>query len=84
VNKPILPGFGPVTVIGFQIIVEREEVGGAPARLLVFSADLSANDTQVKVPPVFLQRNASYKFEVLQIDASGNQTIAESEFVTKR
>jgi hypothetical protein len=38
----------------------------------------------VKVPPVFLQPNASYKFEVLQIDVTGNQTIAESEFVTKR
>jgi hypothetical protein len=84
VNKPILPGFGPVSIVGFQVIVEREEVGGVPAPLLVFSVDLAANDTQVKVPPEFLQPNALYKFEVLQIDVTGNQTIAESEFVTKR
>ena len=84
VSKPILPGFGPVTIVGFQVIVEREEVAGVPAPLLVFSADLAANDTQIKVPPVFLQRNALYKFEVLQIDVTGNQTIEEGEFVTQR
>jgi hypothetical protein len=48
------------------------------------ASTLAANETRVKVPPVFLQPNASYKFEVLQIDVTGNQTIAESEFVTKR
>jgi hypothetical protein len=36
----------------------------------------------VRVPLQFLQPGASYKFEVLQIDVSGNQTIAESEFET--
>jgi hypothetical protein len=39
VNKPILPGFGPVRIVGFQVIVEREEVGGQPAPLRVFSVD---------------------------------------------
>ena len=38
--------------------------------------------TAVRVPLQFLQPGASYKFEVLQIDVSGNQTIAESEFET--
>jgi hypothetical protein len=88
VDEPILPGFGRapsdgVEIVGFHVVVEREAVAGVPAPLLVFTADLSADDTKVTVPPEFLQPNASYKFEVLQIDVSGNQTIAEREFATK-
>jgi hypothetical protein len=36
----------------------------------------------VRVPPQFLEAGASYSFEVLQIDVSGNQTIAERGFET--
>jgi hypothetical protein len=78
VDEPILPGLGDVEIVGFQVVVERED----PAPLVVFTADLSANTTAVRVPPQFLEPGASYKFEVLQIDVSGNQTIAESEFET--
>ena len=79
VNEPILPDLGPVEIVGFQVIVERED----PAPLVVFTADLPADATKVTVPPEFLQPGASYKFEVLQIDVSGNQTIAESVFETE-
>ena len=78
VDEPILPGLGDVEIVGFQVIVERED----PAPLVVFTADLSADTTAVRVPPQFLQPGASYKFEVLQIDVSGNQTIAETVFET--
>ena len=78
VDEPILPGLGDVEIVGFQVVVERED----PAPLVVFTADLSADATAVRVPPQFLEPGASYKFEVLQIDVSGNQTIAESEFET--
>jgi hypothetical protein len=78
VDEPILPGLGDVEIVGFQVIVERED----PAPLVVFTADLSADTTAVRVPPQFLQPGASYKFEVLQVDVSGNQTIAESVFET--
>jgi hypothetical protein len=78
VEEPILPHLGPVTIARFQVIVERED----PQPLVVFTVDLPADATQVKVPPEFLEPGASYKFEVLQIDVSGNQTIAESEFTT--
>jgi hypothetical protein len=74
VDEPILPGLGrepldDVLIIGFQVIV-------------VFTADLPPDATEVTVPPQFLQPDASYTFEVLQIDVSGNQTIAESGFET--
>jgi hypothetical protein len=78
VEAPILPHLGAVTIARFQIIVEREN----PQPLVVFTVDLPADTTQVKVPPEFLEPGASYKFEVLQIDVTGNQTIAESEFTT--
>ena len=78
VDEPILPGLGDVEIVGFQVIVQRED----PAPLVVFTADLSADTTAVRVPRQFLQPGASYTFEVLQIDVSGNQTIAESEFET--
>jgi hypothetical protein len=84
VDEPILDGLGrepddSVDIVGFQVIVERED----PAPLVVFTADLPADATQVTVPPEFLEPGASYKFEVLQIDVSGNQTIAESSFETE-
>ena len=37
-------------------------------------------DEAVTIPPEFLPAGAAYKYEVPQIDASGNQTIAEDEF----
>ena len=67
----------PVNISGYQVIVEREE----PSKL-VFSVDLPASATLVTVPWEFLEPETSYKFEVLAIEVSGNQTISESEFET--
>jgi hypothetical protein len=36
----------------------------------------------VTVPAEFIQANADYKFEVLAIEQSGNQTISENSFKT--
>jgi hypothetical protein len=67
----------PVEITGYQVIVEREE----PSKL-VFSVDLQASASQVTVPWEFLEPETTYKFEVLAIEAGGNQTISESEFET--
>ncbi len=64
-------------IVGYQIIVERE-IGG----LRVFSADVGPETTSVTVPPEFMASGTEYKFEVLAIEASGNQTISEREFET--
>ena len=67
-----------IEIVGYQVIVEQVE----PRRVL--SIDLPALTTSVKVPrEFFLQRNTLHKFEVLAIEASGNQTITEGAFVTK-
>jgi hypothetical protein len=66
----------PVTIAGYQVIVERVD----PQPLLIFSVHLPATVTKVTVPAEFIQANADYIFEVLAIEASGNQTITESSF----
>jgi hypothetical protein len=66
-----------IDIVGYQVIVERED----PLR--VFSVDLSASATSVMVPPEFLESETEYKFEVLAIEVSGNQTISESFFETE-
>ena len=65
-------------IVGYQAIVEREE-----GNLRVFSADLGESTTSVTVPPEFMEPGTAYKFEVLAIEASGNQTISEREFETE-
>ncbi len=63
-------------IVGYQVIVEEEESS------LVFSVLLPGSATRVSIPPEFLEHDTEYKFEILAIEASGNQTITEREFVT--
>ena len=71
-------GSNDIDIIGYQVIVEQV----APLR--VFSIDLPAGTTRVQVPPeFFLQRDTRHIFEVLAIEAGGNQTITEGAFVTE-
>jgi len=67
-----------IEIVRYQVIVEREE----PQPLLVFSVDLPASASQVTVSPEFIEPGTAYKFEVLAIEAGGNQTISESFFCT--
>lgn len=67
-----------VKIVGYQVIVEREK-----PTLRVFSVDLPATVTQVTVPSEFMESKTLYKFEVLAIEAGGNQTISEGEFKTQ-
>jgi hypothetical protein len=66
-------------IVGYQVIVLREE----PEPLLEFSVNLPASATSVTVPPEFLEPATVYKFEVLAIEESGNQTLTESTFETE-
>jgi hypothetical protein len=66
-----------VEIVGFQVVVTREN----PLR--VFSVDLPASVTSLRVPSEFLERNVRYKFEVLAIEAGGNQTLTERSFVAR-
>ncbi len=64
-------------IVGYEVIVEQEE----PV-LRVFSAVLPATASSLTVSPEFLLSNTVYKYEVLAIEKSGNQTLSESTFKT--
>lgn len=63
-----------IEIIGYQVLVVREK----PLR--VFSADLPATATKIRVPAVFLEAGVEYKVEVLAIEANRNQTVSEVTF----
>lgn len=67
---------GPITIVGYEVIVEQEDLG------LKFSAKLPPTTTSLTISPEFLEADTEYKFEVLAIEGSGNQTITESCFET--
>jgi hypothetical protein len=71
------PGFPNrrIDIVGYQVIVEN-----GPQRVL--DIKLPSTARSVTVPPEFLQANTAYLFEVLAIEASGNQTITEGSFST--
>lgn len=78
VLQPLSGTNSPVVIGGYQVIVERVK----PKPLIAFNVTLPASVTRVTVPAEFLQAGAEYKFEVLAIEQSGNQTITESSFKT--
>ena len=72
-------GGGPLEgdIVGYQVIVEQEE----PV-LRVFRADVPADVTSISIAPEFMLPGVDYKFEVVAIEESGNQTLSEREFST--
>ena len=64
-------------IMGYVVVVEKDE-----GRLEVFQVNLPRSATSVTVPPEFMRPGTAYKFEVLAVEKSGNQTISEREFET--
>ena len=60
-----------INIVGYQVIVERADA------LRTFDIKLPGTATSVTVPPEFFEPGTQYKFEVLAIEAGGNQTITE-------
>jgi hypothetical protein len=73
----------PVNIIAYQLIVEKDE---EPHQHMIGKRGLSmylpASVTEITVPKGFLEPATSYKWEVLAIEESGNQTLSSSEFKT--
>jgi hypothetical protein len=74
----------PVTIVGYQVIVEEDVDPLFPQGFAqpVFDIHLPATATSVTVPPEFLLDDACYKYEVLAIETSGNQTLSSAAFET--
>jgi hypothetical protein len=73
-----------LTIVGYQVIVEEDADPLYPQGFAqpVFSVYLPATATSVVVPPEFMQDDVCYKYEVLAIEASGNQTLSSAAFST--
>jgi hypothetical protein len=68
-------------IIGYQVLVEREtDLKALPVRTLDVTMPPTA--TRLRVPSGFLRPNTEYSWEVLAIEASGNQTLSSSTFKT--
>ena len=74
----------PVTIIAYQLIVEKDE---DPLPKMIgkrgLSAYLPAKITELTLPAGFLEPGTAYKWEVLAIAESGNQTLRSSTFKTQ-
>ncbi len=62
-------------IVGYEVIVICEEPEERE-----FTADVGPTAFSITVPPEFLEGGEECKWEVLAIETSGNQTIAEAEF----
>ena len=71
-------GEGEVTIVGYEVIVENETVEPTES----FKIDVPAEVLKVTLPPEFVIPDSEYKFEILAIEESGNQTITERAFET--
>lgn len=74
-----------VTIVGYQVIVEKDEEPQYPQGFAqsLFSIYLPATATSIAVPPEFMESGEAYAYEILAIEISGNQTLTSAEFETR-
>jgi hypothetical protein len=72
------------TIIAYQLIVEKDE---SPHPHMIGKIGLSmylpASVTSITIPREFLEPGTPYKWEVLAIEESGNQTLSSAAFRTQ-
>jgi len=73
-----------VDIISYQLIIEKDET---PHQHMIGKLGLSmylpASVTQITIPKEFLEPRTNYKWEVLAIEESGNQSLMSSQFSTE-
>jgi hypothetical protein len=73
-----------VNIIAYQLIIEKDE---PPHPHMIGKMGLSmylpSSVTSIAVPNGFLEPGTAYKWEVLAIEESGNQTLSSGEFQTQ-
>jgi hypothetical protein len=83
--KPVIRSLTgqPLTIIAYQLIIEKDE---PPHPHMIGKRGLSmylpARVTSITVPEGVLEPGTHYKWEVLAIEESGNQTLSSSQFET--
>jgi hypothetical protein len=73
-----------VNIISYQLIIEKDET---PDQHMIGKLGLSmylpASVTQISIPKEFFEPGTDYKWEVLAIEESGNQSLMSSQFSTE-
>ena len=73
-----------VDIISYQLIIEKDEtLHPNMIGKLGLSMYLPASVTQITIPKEFLEPGTNYKWEVLAIEESGNQSLMSSQFSTE-
>lgn len=79
--KPVdAPNGSPI--IAYQVIIVQRQSGFPAIPKITLDVMMPATATSMAVPPGFLQPGTAYEWEVLAIEASGNQTLSTSFFET--
>jgi hypothetical protein len=75
---------GPVDIIAYQLIIEKD-VPQHPHMIGKFGLSIYVPPTvtSMPIPTGFLEPATAYKWEVLAIEVSGNQTLSSSQFSTQ-
>jgi hypothetical protein len=63
-------------IVAYRVEAEWED---ADEVVHIFGIDLKADQNSVTIPPEFIPSGQVYKFEVLAIEESGNQTLTEAD-----
>jgi hypothetical protein len=73
-----------INIISYQLIIEKDEM---PDPNMIGKRGLSmylpASVTQITIPMEFFEPGTDYKWEVLAIEESGNQSLMSSQFSTE-
>lgn len=80
--EPVGPANGS-PIIAYQVIVARKGSAFPAIPKIVLDVMLPATATQVTIPAGFLQSGSEYEWEVLAIEAGGNQTLSTSRLQTQ-
>lgn len=69
-------------IIGYQVLVVQPETGMKALPKIILDVMMPPNATELRVPPGFLAAGTEYEWEVLALEAGGNQTLSSAFFTT--
>jgi hypothetical protein len=69
-------------IIGYQVLVVKPNTGNPALPKIILDVMMPPSATSMSVPRGFLLPDSEYEWEVLAIEASGNQTLSSSIFRT--
>ncbi len=79
--EPVAPPNGS-PIIAYQVLVVLGDTGLPALPKITLDVMMPPTATSLAVPPGFLRRDTLYEWEVLSIEAGGNQTLSSSFFRT--